>query len=999
MKIAIDLQAAQTPSSRHRGIGRASLALVQSMVRNPRGHEIHLVLNEAFGDADVALRKALPELPPGRAHWFSAPPVPSMVSPYMTRVGELMRERFIRDLAPDLLHVTSLFEGLGDAARGSFKRVPGGPLTSATLYDLIPYLRPETYLTNPVVREWYFEKVNWLRQAHMLVAISDYARQEAIDALGLEPDRVVAISCGADPLFQPVDWLPGEREELGARYGLTRPYVMYTGGDDERKNLVGLIKGWAQVPAPLRDARHLLIVCRLTDARRATLQQIAAEHGLKPDDLVLPGAFVPDEDLRRLYAACDLFVFPSLHEGFGLPVLEAMCCGAPVLAGNNSSLPEVVGRADALFDPRTPEGIAEAIARALSDPGMLQSLREHAPEQAARFSWDISASRALDGFEFAHDRLRHLTAPPVTLPVRQRLAIVLNEDVAFDRARLLPPLAQQYDVTVVADEPAGDWSDASYVRQTPAWFDQHAEQFARVLYVPSADGLDETWLARMARRPSVLVLPSIWAGTPALRARGAAQGAIHPERLESDHGSYVLPQIQAIGPSATALRLPWTRDLFAYARRVVVTDPTVATQARTWFGDAFAAQLDVLPDADAASFLAALDATPRAPSGTRTLFVDVTKLASEDLHTGIERVVRSVLAALPGQLPPGWRLVPVRATDEGYISAARLSLQWTDFPLSVTGDGEPVQFAANDVFFGLDWAPGRVTEHRALFSSLRAQGVGVYFMVYDMLPVQLSDCFPDFVQDLYGAWLATVADVSTGLLTISRAVADDLSAWLATRPGSAGAAPSVGWFHLGADIDASVPTEGDAEPVQAQLDALSDVRKVLSVGTVEPRKGHAEALDAFEALWAAGRKVTWIIVGKQGWNVDALAERLRAHQETGRVIWLDQANDTALRAAYGSADLVLFPTRGEGFGLPMIEAAQHGVPVLARDLPVLREVAGEHAAFFPDGGLAEVLKGWLDGSRPIARSVTMPRHTWQASTQAMLGVLLDQRWAHRTPAD
>ena len=1016
MKIAIDLQAAQTPSSRQRGIGRASLALVQSMVRHPRSHDIHLVLNEAFFDADTPLRMAMPSLPDDRFHWFSAPPVASMVEPFLTVVGEQMRERFVRRLNPDLIHIASLFEGLGDAARGSIDTIPGGPLSSATLYDLIPYLRPDPYLVNPVVRSWYYQKLHWLKRADVLLAISDYARHEAIDALGLDPERVVAISCGADPLFRTVDWAPGEADALRARYGLTRPFVMYTGGDDDRKNLVGLIEGWARVPAELRDAHQLMIVCRLTDARRETLQQVAASHGLPPGGLVLPGAFVPDEDLRALYAACALFVFPSLHEGFGLPLLEAMHCGAPVLAGNNSSLPEVVGRQDALFDPRTPEGIAEAIATTLGNPAKLAALRAHAPLQAAKFSWDISASRALDGFEGAHARAQHAATARIALPARERLAVVLGKGAAFDSEHLLLRFAQHYDLELIADDGRDGWAGARYARRSLAWFDANHDRYARVLYVPGADDVDAAWLARMEQKPGVLVLPALHAGEAALRARHqAAVAAVShaPDAMLAElvdiHGWRVVLDAKQTDAATLATRLPWTRDLLALAKQVLVTDPVVRQEARSWYGDELAQTLQVVDAADHGAFIAAIEAAPQALPAPHVLYVDVTMLASQDLRTGIERVVRSVLAALPAQTPPGWVLAPVRATDEGYIHASRLVSEWLDLPVPLTRDGQTALPGAGDVFLALDWAPARIAEHRPHLQAMRARGVRINVVVYDMLPLQFPQFFPDFVQPLYRAWLDTIIDSADGLVAISQAVADELSTWIDAHPPSPGIRrPAIGWFHLGADIEASLPTAGDDERAAAALAGLdSAARTVLSVGTVEPRKGHAAVLDAFEALWAAGRQVNWLIIGKQGWDVAALGDRLRNHPQAGRhLLWLDQASDAALALAYARADLLLFASYGEGFGLPLIEAAQHNVPILTRDVPVLREVAGVHAAYFGTDtatangsldaiSLTDALAAWLDGEA-VPPSAALPRQTWAGSTRQLLGVVLGQRW-HQPP--
>jgi glycosyltransferase involved in cell wall biosynthesis len=176
------------------------------------------------------------------------------------------------------------------------------------------------------------------------------------------------------------------------------------------------------------------------------------------------------------------------------------------------------------------------------------------------------------------------------------------------------------------------------------------------------------------------------------------------------------------------------------------------------------------------------------------------------------------------------------------------------------------------------------------------------------------------------------------------------------------------------------------------------------VGTVEPRKGQRQALDAMELLWKKGVDANLVIVGKQGWMVDELAERLAAHPEKDcRLFWLPGVSDEMLLELYRRASALLAPSEGEGFGLPLIEAAQHGIPIIARDLPVFREVAGEHAEYFSGLGpddLADALERWLalhrEGKAPV--STGMPWLTWQQSAQQLLDAVVGQQWYKQAPA-
>lgn len=402
MRIVIDLQGAQT-ASRFRGIGRYSMALTRGILRNAGGHDIWIVLNGALEESVTQLRADLAGLvpnerirvfePPGRIAEIDARAAPRC------RAAEMLREQFIAMLAPDVVLVTSLFEGFLDDAVGSVGTFVDGIRTAVVLYDLIPLLNPGTYLGSPYLRQCYMRKIASLKRAGLLLAISDYARREAIEALGLQPERVVAISTAVDESFVPGTATRADIEAVRARFGVTRGMLLCApGGYDPRKNIAGLVTAYGLLPAAIRERYQLVIASRIAPAERQTLLAHAARSGLAGSDLVLTG-YVGDADLITLYQAADLFVFPSLHEGFGLPALEAMACGTPTIGSNSTSVPEVVGLAEAMFDPRDPQAIADKIADVFGDAALLARLRSHGRTQAARFSWDETARRALHALE------------------------------------------------------------------------------------------------------------------------------------------------------------------------------------------------------------------------------------------------------------------------------------------------------------------------------------------------------------------------------------------------------------------------------------------------------------------------------------------------------------------------------------------------------------------------------------------------------------------------
>jgi glycosyltransferase involved in cell wall biosynthesis len=166
------------------------------------------------------------------------------------------------------------------------------------------------------------------------------------------------------------------------------------------------------------------------------------------------------------------------------------------------------------------------------------------------------------------------------------------------------------------------------------------------------------------------------------------------------------------------------------------------------------------------------------------------------------------------------------------------------------------------------------------------------------------------------------------------------------------------------------------------------------VSTIEPRKGHAQTLAAFEALWEEGHQINLVIVGKRGWLVDDLVARLSNHPAKGRTLfWLEGISDEYLEKIYSAGTCLIAASEGEGFGLPLIEAAQHHLPMIVRDLPVFREIAGEHAFYFQgmsESDLAKSIRAWLQlferSEHPDSKA--MPWLTWEESAKQLQAVLL-----------
>ena len=368
----------------------------------------------------------------------------------------------------------------------------------------------------------------------------------------------------------------------------------------------------------------------------------------------------------------------------------------------------------------------------------------------------------------------------------------------------------------------------------------------------------------------------------------------------------------------------------------------------------------------------------------KSLFVDVTAVVLNDIHTGIQRVARAVLKALLLDRDKSYHIVPVSLQQDGtfltaFSYAEKLLGLWFGQVSEYT-----IDVCRGDRFLGLDLEFGRNQLRRQNFERFRDAGATVWHVVYDLLPVRLPQYFPSDSASLFEDWLTMVTSFD-GAACISHTTAEDLQNWMSAKAIHSVKSFEINWFHLGADIENSIPTRGLPDNAVEFLAQLVQRPTFLMVGTVEPRKGHAQTLAAFELLWAEGIDVDLIIVGKRGWDMAPFIEYLCQHSENGqRLFWFESISDEYLEKLYAASSCLIAASEGEGFGLPLIEAGQHGLPIMARGLRVFREIAGTNAVYFdglePDN-LAQSLRSWLLSwqEEDVVSSALIPWLTWTQS--------------------
>lgn len=607
MRIVIDMQGAQT-ASRFRGIGRYTVSLVKAMVQLRKDHEIIIVLNGLYADTIEPIRAEFSELLPinNIRVWAAIEPIDGkdFANDKRRKMAELVRESFLASLKPDVVLISSLFEGFDENAVTSIGELGQFVPTAIVLYDLIPLIYREAYLQDTSFERWYENKLDHFRRADLLLAISLSSGREAVKYLNFSDQAVVNISTACDAIFHPMIIEKSQRERLNYSYGIKKPFVLYTGGIDQRKNISGLFHAFSQLPSTLRQKHQLVLVGRELLVLREHFINLALECGLTADELVLTG-YVEDEELALLYNACTLFVFPSWHEGFGLPVLEAMNCGRAVIAANSSSLPEVVGRADALFRPHDISDMSKKMAEVIGNENFRIELEYHSLEQAKQFSWDATAVRAFDALHALH--IKHQNKECVSsvshyLP-RPRLAYIsplqpVRSGIADYSAELLPELSRHYEIDVIVAQTTvtDPWVIANSTIRDVDWFLKNSYLYDRVLYHFGNSQYHQHMFDLLEKIPGVVVLHDFFlSGVTAWILEGIQPNKFVRELYHGYGYKAVHEYFNAKDISDVVWKYPCNKTVLENTQGVIVHSENSQRLAEQWLGKAFAKDWFVIP--------------------------------------------------------------------------------------------------------------------------------------------------------------------------------------------------------------------------------------------------------------------------------------------------------------------------------------------------------------------------------------------------------------------
>jgi len=1240
LRLLFDLQACQSPGSAQRGVGRYSQSLFNAVGKQLGQRELFALLSGA-----LSFQPDLSAIPPDRC--IRMPPLPDWPTGHVWNGGErqkldaLCYSAFVAPWRPDVIHVSHACEVVRQISFPDPMQMGSGQVLSATLYDIIPLIFQDHYLIDSGVRRWYLSRMAWLKKADLLLAISEASRRDAINWLGIEPWRIVTIWGGLPSSFMAEAAAAPDSTTAAKTWGIQRPYVLYTGGDDWRKNLGGAIAAFAQLPGELRSRHQLVIVCHMSEESKSVYKRQTELLGLADNDVVFTG-FVPDADLRAFYAGCDAFIFPSCYEGLGLPILEAMVCGAPVIGGDNSSIREIIVRQDALFDAHSSDDTAMVLHHVLTDRAFADDLRSYGLLRAKEFSFERTGRLALEAFDEAVRRKRHagVTCVVEGWQPRKRLAFLTplppaKSGIASYSTELLPHLARYFDIDVYIDGQtvSDDYCRSAFRIYHYSDFEAVAGSYDFILYEFGNSDFHAHMFGHLSRFPGVVTLHDAYLGNilnyinyilnqlglfqremlyshgPRARRRlnaspnqdknkylalidlpctkrvlDQAMGVIshspfnlaiareqYPEGFRTPYRIINMPLalppeiseqereairrelgipesvvviasfghisftkrgdllLQSITGSALAgddrLQLVFVGQLAeddfgrnlqtaikgaGIRERIRITGFVNDKEYRQWLSVAdIAVQLrehsrggtpkgsldclasgvplilndyasytdypdDILckishpihvgelaaaigelagdpelrrklgaagreyvrqhhdPAQCAAQYAAALhdfysrcrlervdaltevfgphlDARNNQHLGTlaarrlsgfsrpqfsrRRIHIDVTHIANKDFGSGIQRVVKEIVRELYHSDATGVEPMAIRFDGDRFVSAT----QWLsansitikdEHPCNGSGETGGIAFQPGDILLMLDSSWRYYDNMAPHFQTARDNGTTIISVVYDILSLLMPDAFVPGESQWFEKCFLNMAKESDVLLGISRTSVDAVRQWLGeSHPGLLRKLVFSHW-HLGTDFG----TDGKAFPSTQRTECLRNAAYLLMVGTVEPRKNHALALEAISALWNRGVELSLCIAGKEGWLVDDLMRRLR-NNTNPRLVFIENPSDRELSWLYSHAKGLLFVSKGEGFGLPLIEAASCGTPVVCSDIPVFHEIAGDFATYARIGNavcLAEDIEAWWKRAKQgnIPDSYKMPRLTWEESAHQLLDAIL-----------
>jgi glycosyltransferase involved in cell wall biosynthesis len=451
------------------------------------------------------------------------------------------------------------------------------------IHDAIPYEDPVAYDIRHADRRLHTTRPLWLEAASHVLATTTFAAEQWQSLVDPLPDGISVIGMGVSDFYRPSPDRAATRLQLQTDLpGITKPFVLYVGGDDERKNVDGAIRAWAAVATDVRASYQFVIACSAKPDVRGKWESIGTEAGLQPAELVVTG-FVSEATLRSLYQTADLHFFASLSEGFGMPIVEAIACGCPVISSNTTSMPEVVGWEPGLFDPHDTQAMSSLVTKALTDHAYRAELQAACQASLGRHSWDAAAHRivlALSAYVPTPSRRAGPKRLAVIGPIGASETIHAAVVALLDELRAANPALE---IDLFDDQPAtvevAHYPLAAYGRTlSPGGYDE------RLYVLPDSPGNDAVYKAARKYPGTVwLVDGTLSALLPKLL--GPTKMHAHLARWYGDRTPSAVRNADVVTSDLLASHhLLATAEIAALSQRVLVSDPATETNVRIDLG-------------------------------------------------------------------------------------------------------------------------------------------------------------------------------------------------------------------------------------------------------------------------------------------------------------------------------------------------------------------------------------------------------------------------------
>ncbi|AEB76986.1 glycosyltransferase family 4 protein [Clostridium botulinum] len=265
-----------------------------------------------------------------------------------------------------------------------------------TVHDLIPYIMPET-VGKGYLLKFLKEIPSIIQNADGILTVSEYSKKDILKFFPIDPNRIFVTPLAADKIYKPLE--KGIcKSLLKEKYNINNPFILYLGGFSARKNVSALINSFLKVHSSLHTDYNLVIV----GAQKDLGEYLSNKYSNLRSKIIFTG-FIPQEELPIFYNSCDVFVYPSLYEGFGLPPLEAMSCGTPVITSNTTSIPEVVGDSGLLINPYDEDELTTCLEKLLNNESLRKSLSIKSLKQSSKFSWYKTATKTFESYKTIYE--------------------------------------------------------------------------------------------------------------------------------------------------------------------------------------------------------------------------------------------------------------------------------------------------------------------------------------------------------------------------------------------------------------------------------------------------------------------------------------------------------------------------------------------------------------------------------------------------------------------